>query len=132
MKLHWLVAALACALAACGSQPPAHSAGGRGVTLSDDAPPSNFERLGEVSAKSGEGCGVLGKAGSRDDAEARLEAEARRLGGSYVQVTSSEAPGPNHQCLEHEFKLSGVAYRAPVPVAPATATSPASPTSPPP
>jgi hypothetical protein len=132
MKLHLLVAALAGTLAACASKAPAQSASGRGLTLSDDAPPSNFERLGELSVKSGEGCGVLGKSGSREDAEARLQVEARRLGASYVQVTSSESPRPNHQCLEHEYKLSGIAYRAPAPIPPATATSTAPPTSPPP
>jgi hypothetical protein len=80
--------------------------------LSDDAAPSDYVRLGELSVTSGKGCGVLGEGGSREGAEAMLKNEAARLGASYVQVTSFQPPRPNHQCIEHEYKLSGVAYRS--------------------
>jgi hypothetical protein len=65
----------------------------------------------QLSVQSGKGCGFAGEAGSRENADAKLRAEAAKLGASFVRVTSVQAPGPNHQCLEHEYKLSGVAYR---------------------
>ena len=131
MKLSLLIACAACALCACGGKRPAHSGSGYGVVLSDEAPPADYERLGELSVKSGEGCGVLGKSGSREDAESLLKDAARKRGGNYVQVTSHEPPRPNHQCVEHEHKLTGVAYRAPAPAPAAPSVGSASPTPPP-
>lgn len=119
-----VVLGLACLLAACGSKQPARSAAETGIVVSDDPPPSGYERLGELSVKSGKGCGVLGKSGSREEAEGLLRERAGKLGARYVQLTSYEPPRPNHQCLEHEYKLSGVAYRAPVRAVVALPTSP--------
>jgi hypothetical protein len=99
--------------AACNSPVPAQSAAARGVVLSDERAPSGYVRLKELSVKSGSGCGVLGKAGSREAAEAQLRDAAAKLGASYVQLTRVQAPRPNHQCLEHEHHLSGVAYGKP-------------------
>lgn len=112
MKLGLLGACLLSWVAACGGKVPAQSAQARGIVLSDDPPPIGYLHVGELSVKSGKGCGVLGEAGSREGAEALLRNEAEKLGAGYVQLTRYEAPRPNHQCLEHEHKLSGVAYRA--------------------
>jgi hypothetical protein len=118
------------ALVACGAtseRPKVPGAGG--ITLSEDAAPAGYAELGQVSAQSGEGCGMLGHAGSRAEAEAKLRDEAGKLGATFVRLTDIRQPGPNHQCLEHEYKLTGVAYRAasatPAPASAATAAPPA-------
>src|SRR5215216_2262753 len=100
---------------ACTPTPPLLSPRAGQVTLSDAAAPADFVELGPVTAQSGKGCGVLGSPGTRPDAEAKLRAAADKLGASYVHITHREAPRSNHQCMEHEHKLSGVAYRAPSP-----------------
>jgi len=113
---------------ACNSPVPAQSAAARNVVVSDEPAPSSYVRLKELSVKSGSGCGVLGKAGSREGAEAQLREDAAKLGASYVQLTRAQAPRPNHQCLEHEHQLSGVAYAkrgAATPVAPPPPPPPA-------
>ncbi len=105
---------------ACGGNPPPQSAAARGVVLSEQAPPSGYVRVRELRVTSGKGCGVLGQAGSREGAEALLRDEAAKLGASYVQVTRFVPPPPNHQCLEHEHELRGVAYRDPADAPPAS------------
>jgi len=112
---------------ACGGAVPPQSAAARGVVLSEQPPPNPYVRLRELSVKSGKGCGVLGEPGSREGAEALMRNEAAKLGARYVQLTSFEAPRPNHQCLEHEYQLRGVAYRAPTDVAPTSVASSAAP-----
>jgi hypothetical protein len=81
------------------------------VVLSESAPPAGYVQLQQLSVQSGKGCGFAGVAGSRENADAKLRAEAAKISATFVQVTGVLAPRPNHQCLEHEYKLSGVAYR---------------------
>jgi hypothetical protein len=119
------------ATAACAPTAPALSPRAGQVVISDAAPPADFVEVGPVTAQSGKGCGVLGSPGSRPDAEAKLRAAADKLGASFVRITQREAPRPNHQCMEHEHKLSGVAYRARS-AAPAPVPTVAAPPTPPP
>jgi hypothetical protein len=120
------LALLAGFAAACNSPLSAQSAASRNVVVSDEPAPSGYVRLKELSVKSGRGCGVLGKAGSREGAEAQLRGDAAKLGASYVQLTQVQAPRPNHQCLEHEHQLRGVAYAQPGAATPvASAPAPA-------
>jgi hypothetical protein len=119
------IALSASLLAACGAKAPAHSGPGRSVVLSEDSAPSGYVEVQNVSAKSGKGCGVFGDVGSREAAEQLLRDAAAKLGASYVRVTSVESPRPNHQCIEHEYSISGVAYRSPAaaePVPPASSS----------
>ena len=95
------------------------------VVLSEAAAPAGFVQLRELSVQSGQGCGVLGRSGSRADAEAKLRGEAAKLGASFVHVTAVREPQPNHQCVEREFKLTGVAYRKPATPVAATPAPPA-------
>jgi hypothetical protein len=81
------------------------------VVLSEDAAPAGYVELHKLSVQSGKGCGFAGESGSRQDAEAKLRGEAAKLGATFVRVTDVQVPRPNHQCLEHEYKLSGIAYR---------------------
>jgi len=103
------------------------------VVLSERAAPAGYVEVRKVSAQSGKGCGFVGQAGSREDAESKLRGEAAKLGATFVQVTDIQVPRPNHQCLEHEYKLSGVAYRktvapaGPASIAAATASAAAAP-----
>ena len=132
MTFSWLRLALfATAVVACGKAPQPRTPSGRSLVLSEDAPPRGYLELREVSVKSGKGCGLLGQMGSREGAETMLRDAAADLGASYVQVTSVEAPRPNHQCIEHEYKMTGVAYRDPAaPVAtPPVAAEPVATTS---
>jgi hypothetical protein len=85
--------------------------GAADVVLSESAAPAGYVELEKLSVQSGKGCGFTGEAGSRQDAEAKLRGEASKLGATFVHVTDIQSPRPNHQCLEHEYKLSGVAYR---------------------
>jgi hypothetical protein len=118
------LALLAFPVAACGGAIPAQSASARGIVLSERAAPSGYVKLQELTVRSGKGCGMLGQAGSREAAEAMLRNEAAKLGASYVQLTRVESPRPNHQCIEHEHKLSGIAYRSSGPSQPLAAKVP--------
>ena len=81
------------------------------IVLSESEAPAGYVEVQQLSVQSGKGCGFAGEAGSRQNADAKLRAEAAKLGATFVHVTDVQAPRPNHQCLEHEYKLSGVAYR---------------------
>jgi hypothetical protein len=94
------------------------------VVLSEGAAPAGYVEVRALSVQSGKGCGFTGEAGSRQDAEAKLRGEAGKIGATFVRVTDVQAPRPNHQCLEHEYKLSGIAYRKVVAPAAVTAPSP--------
>jgi hypothetical protein len=87
------------------------------VTLSEQSPPAGYVEVRAVSAQSGKGCGLFAERGSREGAEQLLRQAAEKLGATYVRITGRREPGPNHNCLEHEYHLSGVAYRPPLPVA---------------
>ena len=91
---------LAFAAVACGGKVPAQSASARGIVLSEQAAPSGYVRLQQLSVKSGKGCGVLGEAGSREGAEALLRNQAEQLGASYVQLTSVDHRAQSSM-LEH-------------------------------
>jgi len=83
------------------------------VRLSEQAPPRGYVAVREVAVQSGKGCGLLAERGSREDAERKLRTVADRLGATYVQLTAVKEPSANHLCLEHEYKLKGIAYRIP-------------------
>ena len=85
--------------------------GATGVVLSESAPPAGYVEVRSLSVQSGKGCGFTGESGSRENADAKLRAEAAQAGATFVHITNVQAPGPNHQCIEHEHKLSGIAYR---------------------
>src|SRR6478752_183373 len=124
MRFGLLLALLTTALAACGKAPQPRSAAAGSLVLSEDAAPSNYIKLREISVTSGKGCGVFGERGSREGAETLLRDAASDLGATYVQVTLSEGPRPNHQCIEHEYKLTGIAYRDPAAPPPAPPPEP--------
>jgi hypothetical protein len=94
------------------------------IVLSEDAAPAGYVEVSALSVQSGKGCGFTGEPGSRQNAEAKLRSEAAKLGATFVRVTDVQGPRPNHQCLEHEHKLSGVAYRKAAAPAAATASAP--------
>ena len=101
------------ALLGCsGAKPEPAVPGAASIVLSKDAPPATYAELQSLTAQSGKGCGMFGEGGSREEAEAKLRNAAQRLGATYVRITNEQAPGPNHACMEHEYKLSGVAYRS--------------------
>lgn len=116
---------LVSALLGCASAKPANDPQAEKVRLSEEAPPAGYVPLRALSVQSGKGCGLLADRGSREDADQKLRIAANRLGASYVQITSRREPGANHLCLEHEYKVSGVAYRAPAPPALVAAPAPA-------
>lgn len=111
------VAALGCAAK------PAVAPQAAKVTLSEKAPPGGYVQIRALSVQSGKGCGLLAERGSREDADQKLRIAAERLGATYVQVTGRREPGPNHLCLDHEYQVSGVAYRLPTPAAPPSASA---------
>jgi hypothetical protein len=103
---------------------PAEAPGSAAVVLSDAAPPEGFARLGLLNVVSGKGCGMMGEPGSEANARVMLKNKAHRLGATYVHVTRYDKPPLNHQCMEHEHKLAGEAYRQlPAPAAPTPATT---------
>ncbi len=114
-------------LVACASR-SALLPGAASVTLSEHAPPPGLVEAGRLHAQSGKGCGFTGEGGSREDAEDALRNQAFALHASFVQITSSRSPQPNHQCLQHEYVLEGIAYREPERApAPTLAATPAAP-----
>jgi hypothetical protein len=111
----------------CGASTARPEVPGAGIVLSESAAPAGYVQLQKLSVQSGKGCGFTGTAGSRQDADAQLRTEAAKLGATFVQITDVQAPRPNHQCLEHEYKLSGIAYRKPAAPAPAPSAAPPAP-----
>lgn len=109
-------------LVGCASR-SALSPGAASVTLSEQAPPAGLVEVGRLHAQNGKGCGITGESGSREGAEAALRDQAFALHASFVQITSFRSPQPNHQCLEHEYTLDGVAYREPEKAPPPSAAS---------
>jgi hypothetical protein len=119
LRLSWAFVA-----AGCSSQvAPPSVPGASAVVLSEASPPEGFVQLQQLSVQSGQGCGVLGDRGSRADAEAKLRDAAAKLGASFVRITEVREPQPNHQCVEREYKLSGVAYRKAAPASPPVASA---------
>ncbi|HEY6080458.1 MAG TPA: hypothetical protein VIW29_16705 [Polyangiaceae bacterium] len=127
-QLAWAFCAVM--VAACGSK-PALSPQAAAVVVSEAAPPSGFVSVKELRVTSGKGCGVLGERGSVEDGYDKLRVEAAQLGAGYVQVSFVQKPPVSHQCMQHEHKLGGVAFRAPAaakaPVAAAPVAAPAPP-----
>jgi hypothetical protein len=111
----------------CTGAKPALSPRAANVTLSEQAPPAGYVPVQVLSVQSGKGCGLLAERGSRTDADGKLRVAAEKLGASYVHVTGRREPQVNHQCLEHEFQVSGVAYRPPTPAAPVASAAPPAP-----
>jgi hypothetical protein len=111
---------------ACGPTPP-KSAIDEKVKLSELAPPGEYVVVRELAVQSGKGCGLLADRGSREDAERKLRVAADKLGATYVKLTEIKEPKGNQVCLEHEYKLKGVAYRIPVAAAPPPNATPAPP-----
>jgi hypothetical protein len=61
--------------------------------------------------------------GTYEGASSKLRDQARALGADYVQVTDVQEPHAEHECVNKEYTLLGVAYRSPG--APKPAPSPA-------
>jgi hypothetical protein len=120
IRASWL---LALAPLACGGKSPARAAEASRVTLSEQSPPAGYVEVRAVSVQSGKGCGIFAERGSREGAEQLLRQAAEKLGATFVRITHRREPRPNHNCLEHEYQLDGVAYRLPAPV-PASPTFP--------
>jgi len=93
------------------------------VVLSEASPPAGYVKLKDLAVSSGRGCGVLGERGSAEGARTKLRNEALALGASYVQITSVQNPPVNHECMEHEYKLAGAAYRSSEAAAPPPAVA---------
>lgn len=106
-----LLLAMGCGASAVKPNAP----GAAGVELSENAAPAGYQELGKLSVQSGKGCGFIGTRGSRQDADAQLRSEAAKMGATFVQITGVQTPQPNHQCVEHEYKLQGTAYGKPAP-----------------
>lgn len=115
-----LVATIATGCGAKAVEPA--TPGAADIVLSEDAAPAGYVEVRSLSVQSGKGCGFTGEPGSRQNAEAKLRGEAGKIGATFVRVTDVQVPRPNHQCLEHEYKLSGVAYRKPAPPPPVIAS----------
>jgi hypothetical protein len=112
MRANLLFALAAVVVVGCGAKSPEPQVpGATEVVLSESAPPTGYVEVRSLSVQSGKGCGFTGESGSRQNADAKLRAEAAKSGATFVRITGVQAPGPNHQCLEHEHKLSGIAYR---------------------
>src|SRR6187431_3591408 len=109
-QLAWVFCVVA--VAACGSK-PALSPQAAAVVISEAAPPNGYVSVKALRVSSGKGCGVLGERGSVEDGYDKLRVEAAQLGASYVQVSFVQKPPVSHQCMQHEHKLGGVAFRAP-------------------
>jgi hypothetical protein len=78
----------------------------------DKAPPApGAQALGTLRAIDGKGCGLFGTRGTYEGALAKLREQAQKVGADYVQLTSVTEPLPNHQCVEKEYTLTGVAFR---------------------
>jgi hypothetical protein len=101
--------------------------------LSQSAPPAGSVKLKPLAVKDGNGCGLLAARGSVEGAYALLRREADKLGANYVQILSVEEPILTHECMGHEYKATGIAYRKPssAPLAsPPTVAAPLAPPSP--
>jgi hypothetical protein len=115
-KLLLAVLAVLATVSACSpSVKQPETPGAEAVVLSAAAPPPGYVKVTALAIVSGKGCGVMGTPGSADEARALARNEATKLGASYVQITRVEKPPINHQCIEHEHKLKGIAYRRPAP-----------------
>ena len=98
------------AVPACGGRIPA-PAPSDPLVVSKQEPPPEAQRIADVQAVDGSGCGIFGTAGSYEGALSKLRARARALGADFVQLTSVKEPIHDRQCAHKAFKVAGVAYR---------------------
>jgi hypothetical protein len=98
----------------CGTATPAPApATGPGASIRvDKSPPAaGAQALGTLQAVDGKGCGLFGTLGTYEGAVAKLREQAQKVGADYVQLTSVTEPRAERQCVEKEYKLTGVAFR---------------------
>ena len=96
----------------CATATPAPATGPGATIRVDKSPPApGAQPLGTLRAVDGKGCGLFGTLGTYDGALAKLREQAQKVGADYVQLTSVAEPRPNHQCVEKEYTLTGVAFR---------------------
>jgi hypothetical protein len=81
------------------------------VTVGKTAPASNARELGAVQSEDGTGCGILGKSGSYERAEAKLRDETATMGGDYVEIVKVHPAIQTLDCLSNHWAIEGVAYR---------------------
>jgi hypothetical protein len=107
----------------CAAKPPPVKGPADAVRVEKEPPVAGARALGSLRATDGQGCGLFGTLGSYEGALAKLREQAYKLGADYVQITSVTEPHPDHECVQKEYKLTGVAYRS-TPPAPKPAAAP--------
>jgi hypothetical protein len=76
------------------------------------APPVGAsEQIGAVTATHGGGCGLYGRRGSYEGADAILRTRAARLGADYVQILRVTEPHMEGICAHQAFVIDAMAYR---------------------
>jgi hypothetical protein len=81
------------------------------VTVGKTAPASTARELGAVQSEDGTGCGILGKSGSYERAEAKLRDETAAMGGDYVKIVKVLPAIQTLDCLSNRWAIEGIAYR---------------------
>jgi hypothetical protein len=108
-------------LLGCQSVPVPMSVEAERVVVGRSDPTDNYEMIGGLSAGDGNGCGLVGRRGTLDNALVALRVKAAAMGADYVSiVTISEPHQESDSCFTNVYSISGVAYRktasAPKPV----------------
>jgi hypothetical protein len=74
-------------------------------------PVGAYEQVGVVTATHGGGCGLYGRRGNYEGADALLRNKATKLGADYVQILRVTEPRLEGICMNQAFVIDGLAYR---------------------
>lgn len=93
----------------CAASIPEALDGSQNIVVSHDKPPPGVAAY-RLRAVHGEGCGLAGKRGSREGAEALLRNQAVLSHVDGVLITKEVAPHVRDGCARREYVLEGVGY----------------------
>jgi hypothetical protein len=109
-------------LVACRTVPVQMTPNAERVVVGRSDPADNYQMLGGLTARDGNGCGLIGRRGTLDNALVALRVKAADMGADYVSIVAITEPHQEGEhCFANPYVISGVAYRktavAPSPVA---------------
>lgn len=81
------------------------------VQVGTRPPVGPHEQLGAITATHGGGCGLYGRRGTYEGADAILRNKAAKLGADYVQILRITEPHMEGICMYQGFVIDGMAYR---------------------
>ena len=112
MLIRTALIAIGLGILACASPVIQLTPAAERVEVGRSDPSDNYEFIGGVTARDGNGCGLYGRRGNYDNAVTALRVKAAKLGADYVSIMTITQPHmANPKCFSNPYIISGMAYR---------------------